>query len=118
MRRTALDAVSWQRTDRRKRGIPKKASAVPKPPRPARVQPPAPALPAGWDKPARTPAPTREPRPRQDGHYVLRDLGPVPPTEPDEARAAALVMAGVAVRLDAAADLPRVLAALGLRGAS
>ena len=55
---------------------------------------------------------------RQDGHYVLRDLGPVPVTEPDEARAAALTMAGVAVRLDAAADLPRVLDALGLREAS
>ena len=52
------------------------------------------------------------------GHYVLRDLGPVPATDADEARAAALTMAGVAVRLDAAADLPRVLDALGLREAS
>ena len=58
----------------------------------------------------RKPAPTREPRPRQEGHYVLRDA--------DEARAAALTMAGVAVRLDAAADLPRVPDALGLREAS
>lgn len=46
------------------------------------------------------------------------DYKPIPPISPAEARAAALSMANTALRLDAAADLPRVLAALGLRGAS
>ena len=46
------------------------------------------------------------------------DYKPIPPISPAEARAAALSMANTALRLDAAADLPRVLDALGLRGAS
>ena len=43
---------------------------------------------------------------------------PIPPISPAEARAAALSMANTALRLDAAADLPRVPDALGLREAS
>lgn len=42
------------------------------------------------------------------------DYKPIPPISPEEARAAALSMADAAIRLDAADDMPRVLAALGL----
>lgn len=44
------------------------------------------------------------------------DYKPIPPISPEEARAAALSMADTALQLDAADDLPRVLAALGLLG--
>lgn len=44
------------------------------------------------------------------------DYKPIPPISPEEARAAALSMADTAIRLDAADDMPRVLAALGLLG--
>lgn len=54
---------------------------------------------------------------RREARGLLDDIDRLT-AERDEARAAALVMAGVAVRLDAAADLPRVLADLGLREAS
>ena len=56
---------------------------------------------------------------RGGGSSQQLDVGPVPPTQPATARAAAVVMAGVAIRLDGpAADLGRVLDALGLREAS
>lgn len=42
------------------------------------------------------------------------DYKPIPPISPEDARSAALSMADTAIRLDAADDMPRVLAALGL----
>ena len=44
------------------------------------------------------------------------DYKPIPAISPEESRAAALSMAVTALRLDAADDLPRALAALGLLG--